>query len=229
MAKLNGKEILLAAVQGKDGKSAYEIWLEQGNTGTEEDFLASLRCSAEDLIDTSQFVKSTTLQNKVYVRNHEKDTVIGYTTAVQGGCFVIRGWDGEISMPVPMSQKEGDYAVSQQYCDLVYSKKLYRHNISLLVGNGKTFYIKYISPWLVGYTLDQLRQMSLIFENETMMMVDTGVSPSTANCICVQSLMVDRDGYVQAVYNLATQPEKFASPELVYEEVRLVQDRVEEL
>lgn len=30
-------------VPGKDGKSAYEIWLEQGNEGTEEDFLESLK------------------------------------------------------------------------------------------------------------------------------------------------------------------------------------------
>lgn len=29
--------------QGADGKSAYEIWLLQGNTGTESDFLASLK------------------------------------------------------------------------------------------------------------------------------------------------------------------------------------------
>lgn len=28
---------------GKEGKSAYEIWLELGNTGTETDFLNSLR------------------------------------------------------------------------------------------------------------------------------------------------------------------------------------------
>lgn len=28
---------------GADGKSAYQIWLEQGNTGTEEDYLASLK------------------------------------------------------------------------------------------------------------------------------------------------------------------------------------------
>ena len=28
---------------GKDGKSAYEIWIEQGGVGTEQDFLASLR------------------------------------------------------------------------------------------------------------------------------------------------------------------------------------------
>ena len=30
-------------VKGIDGKSAYEIWLEQGNTGTEQDFLDSLK------------------------------------------------------------------------------------------------------------------------------------------------------------------------------------------
>lgn len=33
----------IAKVGGVDGKSAYEIWLEQGNTGTEEDFLESLK------------------------------------------------------------------------------------------------------------------------------------------------------------------------------------------
>ena len=32
----------LGRVVGKDGKSAYEIWLEQGNTGTEEEFIQSL-------------------------------------------------------------------------------------------------------------------------------------------------------------------------------------------
>lgn len=30
-------------IVGKDGLSAYEIWLNEGNTGTEEDFLASLK------------------------------------------------------------------------------------------------------------------------------------------------------------------------------------------
>ena len=29
--------------QGKDGKSAYQVWLEAGNTGTEEEYLASLK------------------------------------------------------------------------------------------------------------------------------------------------------------------------------------------
>lgn len=32
----------LGRVKGEDGKSAYEIWLEQGNTGSEQDFLDSL-------------------------------------------------------------------------------------------------------------------------------------------------------------------------------------------
>ncbi|MBR5305605.1 MAG: hypothetical protein IKU47_01665 [Oscillospiraceae bacterium] len=39
MMGMHGTKIL----KGKDGKSAYEIWLEQGNEGTEEDFLNSLK------------------------------------------------------------------------------------------------------------------------------------------------------------------------------------------
>lgn len=47
---VNGKD-------GVDGKSAYEIWLEQGNTGTEADFIASLKgepgkdASIDDLLE----------------------------------------------------------------------------------------------------------------------------------------------------------------------------------
>lgn len=45
----------LEALRGKDGKSAYEIWLEQGNQGSEDDFLASIGGSLVDdaLSDTS--------------------------------------------------------------------------------------------------------------------------------------------------------------------------------
>ena len=38
-------------VRGIDGKSAYEIWLEQGNTGTEQDFLDSLSFTYEDFTE----------------------------------------------------------------------------------------------------------------------------------------------------------------------------------
>ena len=38
-------------VRGIDGKSAYEIWLEQGNTGTEQDFLDGLSFTYEDFTD----------------------------------------------------------------------------------------------------------------------------------------------------------------------------------
>ena len=30
-------------VDGQDGKSAYEVWLDEGNVGTEEDFLESIK------------------------------------------------------------------------------------------------------------------------------------------------------------------------------------------
>lgn len=47
-------------VTGADGKSAYQIWLEQGNTGTEADFLASLvgpQGPEGELPDLSEYVK----------------------------------------------------------------------------------------------------------------------------------------------------------------------------
>jgi hypothetical protein len=39
----------LGKVVGENGKSAYEIWLDNGNTGTEQDFLESLKGETQDL------------------------------------------------------------------------------------------------------------------------------------------------------------------------------------
>lgn len=36
-------DIIGTDARGKEGKSAYEIWLELGNEGTEQEFLASLK------------------------------------------------------------------------------------------------------------------------------------------------------------------------------------------
>ena len=36
-------DIIGTGVRGKEGKSAYEIWLDLGNEGTEEEYLASLK------------------------------------------------------------------------------------------------------------------------------------------------------------------------------------------
>lgn len=35
---------------GSNGKSAYEMWIDAGNTGTEEDFLNSLKVKKEILV-----------------------------------------------------------------------------------------------------------------------------------------------------------------------------------
>ena len=45
------------------GKSAYEIWLEQGNTGTEEDFLNSLKGGGVD-VDLSGYATKDDLKTK---------------------------------------------------------------------------------------------------------------------------------------------------------------------
>ena len=156
MAKLNGKEILLAALQGKDGKSAYEIWLEQGNTGTEADFLESLKGSGGD-IDTSQFVKSTTLTNRVYVRDHEKDNTLGYSTAVQGGYFVIRGWDGNIALTTDESKYLENSAVPKQYVDSKMGS-LYQHTIKVKNASGAIITFKMYDKFSTMYTsIDSLK------------------------------------------------------------------------
>lgn len=75
--------------------------------------------------NTEGFVHTTSLQNKVYVHDHEKDTTIGYTSAVQGGSFIIRGWDGEVAAPA--SQKVGNYFASASYVDS--KAPIYQHKV----------------------------------------------------------------------------------------------------
>ena len=40
---LTGLNLPPLKLEGQNGKSAYEIWLEEGNTGTKDDFLNSLK------------------------------------------------------------------------------------------------------------------------------------------------------------------------------------------
>lgn len=65
-----------AGTQGQDGKSAYQIWLEEGNVGTEQDFLNSL--TAPPTFE----VISKNLYTYPYVLNYTGDnlTSIVYTT-----------------------------------------------------------------------------------------------------------------------------------------------------
>lgn len=43
-----------AGPRGKEGKSAYEIWLDLGNEGTEQEFLASLKGDKGDTGETGE-------------------------------------------------------------------------------------------------------------------------------------------------------------------------------
>lgn len=47
-------EIIGTGARGKEGKSAYEIWLDLGNEGTEQEFLASLKGDKGDKGDTGE-------------------------------------------------------------------------------------------------------------------------------------------------------------------------------
>jgi hypothetical protein len=47
-------DIIGTGARGKEGKSAYEIWLDLGNEGTEQEFLASLKGDKGDKGDTGE-------------------------------------------------------------------------------------------------------------------------------------------------------------------------------
>ena len=59
----------IAALKGEDGKSTYEIWLEEGHTGTPADFLAWVR-DGRMLIDNElDLYSENPVQNKVITQN----------------------------------------------------------------------------------------------------------------------------------------------------------------
>jgi hypothetical protein len=47
-------DIIGTGARGKEGKSAYEIWLDLGNEGTEQEYLASLKGDKGDKGDTGE-------------------------------------------------------------------------------------------------------------------------------------------------------------------------------
>lgn len=75
--------------RGATGNSAYKTWLEQGNIGTEEEFIASLKGEKGDKGDTADFYKiisqvilngytqSSTLENnKLYTYIRDTDNIV---------------------------------------------------------------------------------------------------------------------------------------------------------
>ena len=50
---------------GIDGKSAYESWLDAGNTGTEEDFINSLKGEKGDTPDLTDYAKIEYVDNSI--------------------------------------------------------------------------------------------------------------------------------------------------------------------
>ncbi|MBE7084741.1 MAG: hypothetical protein E7368_01645, partial [Clostridiales bacterium] len=73
-AEASGEEVLsyeawLASIKGEKGKSAYQIWLENGHSGSEEDFLNWLKGEQE------RVVRSVDYQNGYLVITYTDGTV----------------------------------------------------------------------------------------------------------------------------------------------------------
>ena len=59
--------------EGRDGESAYEIWISEGNTGTEEEFLESLKGEkGDDGLSAYRFGKSLEIAVKKILLTHLK-------------------------------------------------------------------------------------------------------------------------------------------------------------
>lgn len=81
--------------KGNYGASAYEVWLSQGNVGTEEDFLASLKGESADTTQLTQEV--TTLKEDFTQQKDYVNEVSVYTmsvTRVNGLVTEIKELDG---------------------------------------------------------------------------------------------------------------------------------------
>ncbi len=73
--------------QGKDGKSAYQIWLENGNTGTEKDFLNSLK--------GEQGLQGNNGKDGISVTHSWDDTTLIVTSASGTSSSNLKGDKGE--------------------------------------------------------------------------------------------------------------------------------------
>ena len=92
-----------SSVQGIDGKSAYEIWLDLGNTGTEQDFIDSLIGDDGDAGDAGDVGDSA----------YEVWLALGNTGTEQDFIDSLKGDDGEdgddFAFELPDGTDNGDY------------------------------------------------------------------------------------------------------------------------
>ena len=64
------------AIKGQDGKSAYQIWLDEGNIGSEQDFLNNLKGGPYELLKIESTETSKTLNPNIYYSFDEVETLI---------------------------------------------------------------------------------------------------------------------------------------------------------
>src|SRR5699024_938272 len=85
---------------GQDGKSAYQIWLDLGNSGTEQDFINSLKATQERHAPTGYVLDTSTKP---------------WTLLFDNGCIVYNSWywnNGAIFRPDPQNRRgKGNFPI----------------------------------------------------------------------------------------------------------------------
>ena len=116
----------IEALQGVDGKSAYEIWLLLGNVGTEQDFIDSLAAGGVDL---TSYLKITDAANTYqpignYLESETDPTVPDWAKQASKptyGVNEITGLDTALSGKVDNERVLTDVPANAKFTDTVYT------------------------------------------------------------------------------------------------------------
>lgn len=134
-------------LKGRDGKSAYEIWLEEGHTGSKTEFLESLKAHGGDTSATSQKINE-----KPYEVSYE------YSGNYTNGDYVVR---------VPMQQKNNIIVRKEsQSSAVIYENNIDIYGLDMLPGF-------YINSFLGEMSLRNEGQISIYWTGEGTNKLDT--------------------------------------------------------
>lgn len=116
----------MGSLQGKDGKSAYQIWLDNGNKGTEQDFLNSLKGTkgdkgdkGEDGVFSDELADEITLNTEAR-HTHENKKLLDEISIGSHGNLEVDGWpywsnkNGNVIESITVDETTGDITIRER-------------------------------------------------------------------------------------------------------------------
>lgn len=177
----------MGSLQGKDGKSAYQIWLDNGNKGTEQDFLNSLKGAkgdtgatgatgpkgdkgdkGEDGVFSDELADEITLNTEAR-HEHENKEVLDKISISSHGNLEVDGWpywsnkNGNVIESITVDETTGDITIRERFVPNTaippFETKIKQHYKTSELVNDKNFVTaEYVTAAING-SLDELEAM----------------------------------------------------------------------